>query len=298
MYEFYLDGVRLPVTPGEITMSNGANIDVVDLANGQKITRWIGRDLETITFKASFPSTRYASFVDSELKQPLYYIDKFMGLMRRGTPFEFVMFDHKILNDRIDLDSISQSQSQFDTSKSLSTPSLVKTMYIQSLQRTESAENGSEVEMEFTLLEWVEKETKTYTVYGRNINLNVGLYEETNYDEGNWHSVLESEEIEPISIIEPPNRLGKPFPKSGSIITGKTTTPIRDRHGNFTCADNYVSLAFNFYSDVNKAKYIKSLNDFNPKLKPYSTTEFLPSGTIIRIRDISEYGIEYVGEFR
>lgn len=157
MYEFYIDGVRLPVTPGEISFSNGANIDIVDLANGQKITRWIGRELETITFKASFPFTRYAPFVYSGVQEPRYYIDQFKYLTQTGTPFEFVILNSNKFN------------------------SFVRIMYIQSLQRTDSAENGSEPELEFTLLEWVEKKTIVYSSNARKIDITVEeIDDETN----------------------------------------------------------------------------------------------------------------------
>lgn len=276
MYKFYIDEVRLPVTPGEISFSNGANIDVVDLANGEKITRWIGRELETITFKASFPYNRYGSFVDFSLREPSYYINKFMYLMENGITFEFVMFD---------LD-----WTRYDLSNSLSNPALVKTMYIQSLQRTDSAENGSEPELEFTLLEWAEKTTHVYSSKAKQIDVVV--------DNPSESILAETGSVKTVEKMVRPNPRKRYIPLYHTVLGVKPSYRFTPRtptykelmklsyeerlYGGFTLAlirDRY----FQWFEGEN------NLRELNPELSEKGWTEILEMGTLVQLRDLEPY---------
>lgn len=284
MYKFYIDEVRLPVTPGEISFSNGANIDVVDLANGEKITRWIGRELETITFKASFPYNRYGSFVDFSLREPSYYINKFMYLMENGIAFEFVMFD---------LD-----WTRYDLSNSLSNPALVKTMYIQSLQRTDSAENGSEPELEFTLLEWAEKTTFVYSSKAKEIDVVVDNPSELILLETNDDDLIEtSESVE--QNTRPNNRKNNiPFYHVvPGIIYGKSfsrRTPTRKEYEKMSPQER-IQAGFTFEDIATKYNFDSfhgtiELMRMNPQIRafngPIGMYDILEMGTVVRLRNL------------
>ena len=284
MYEFYIDKTRLPVTPGEISFSNGANIDVVDLANGEKITRWIGRELETITFKASFPYNRYGSFVDLSLREPSYYINKFMYLMENGIAFEFVMFD---------LD-----WTRYDLSNSLSNLALVKTMYIQSLQRTDSAENGSEPELEFTLLEWAEKTTHVYSSKAKQIDVVVDNPSEPISLETNDDDLSEtSESVEqntrpnyrknniPFYHVVPGIMYGKSFSRRTPTVNEYLKMSSQQRiQAGFTFAD--IAAKYN----LDPSHGVRELIRMNPNISLlYRKTylfQILEMGTVVRLRNL------------
>lgn len=293
MYEFYIDGVRLPVTPGEISFSNGTNIDVVDLANGGKITRWIGRELETITFKASFPFTRYAPFVYSGVQEPQYYIDQFKYLMQTGTSFEFVILNSRGFNS-FDRALVMQNSTLEAHSNAFSTTPFVRTMYIQSLQQTQSAENGSEPELEFTLLEYVAKKTKTYTISGRTIDVIVANpFELALTEEQKNIPTISHEEKEIRGLPSPtapvfhfvkgvqPVYNGKPY--------GSPRTPTRDEVAKMT-EDQRIAggftlylIAKNYYGYYDAYKIIQELN---PHLAEKLPGEILEMGTKVKLRDL------------
>ena len=297
MYEFYINGIRLPVTPGEISFSNGANIDVVDLANGEKITRWIGRELETITFKASFPYSRYGSFVYYPLREPSYYINEFMGLMQNGTPFEFVMFNYSPITipDSIDLEEEVKKE---EKEKWKPNPALVKTMYIQSLQRTDSAENGSEPELEFTLLEWVEKTTFVYSSKAKEIDVVVDNPSELILLETNDDDLIEtSESVE--QNTRPNNRKNNiPFYHVvPGIIYGKSfsrRTPTRKEYEKMSPQER-IQAGFTFEDIATKYNFdlfhgTIELMRMNPQIRafngPIGTYDILEMGTVVRLRNL------------
>lgn len=300
MYEFYIDKTRLPVTPGEISFSNGANIDVVDLANGEKITRWVGRELETITFKASFPYRRYGSFVDSLLREPSDYINKFMYLMQNGIAFEFVMFDHRPMNMKysIELNDDFDDRTQYEFSESLSNPALVKTMYIQSLQRTDSAENGSEPELEFTLLEWAEKTTFVYSSKAKEIDVVVDNPSELILLETNDDDLIEtSESVE--QNTRPNNRKNNiPFYHVvPGIIYGKSfsrRTPTRKEYEKMSPQER-IQAGFTFEDIATKYNFDSvhgtiELMRMNPQIRafngPIGMYDILEMGTVVRLRNL------------
>lgn len=300
MYEFYINGIRLPVTPGEISFSNGANIDVVDLANGEKITRWIGRELETITFKASFPYSRYGSFVYYPLREPSYYINEFMGLMQNGTPFEFVMFNYSPITipDSIDLEEEVKKEEKEEKEKWKPNPALVKTMYIQSLQRTDSAENGSEPELEFTLLEWAEKTTHVYSSKAKQIDVVVDNPSEPISLETNDDDLSEtSESVEqntrpnyrknniPFYHVVPGIMYGKSFSRRTPTVNEYLKMSSQQRiQAGFTFAD--IAAKYN----LDPSHGVRELIRMNPNISLlYRKTylfQILEMGTVVRLRNL------------
>lgn len=154
MYEFYIAGERLPITPSELSISHGSNIEQIDLANGSKLTRYIGTDLVSISFEATFPfftplSTRegaalcFPNYVYSGMKSPYHYLDKFRSLMSTKEPFELLIVQ-KI--DGTHVDSRDQRALKID-------------VYLESMEESYSAEDGSELNLAFDFVQWKELST-------------------------------------------------------------------------------------------------------------------------------------------
>ena len=135
-FEFWISDTRLPVTPGELSISNGVNIEKVDLANGNKFTRFVGKELATISFTASFPTVNQnrnrPHYAFSDISDPLYYWNKFRNLMVNGTPFQLIIIRKPNVNRAIG-----------------------GWYLINSMDEKYSADKGSEMEISFELIRYV-----------------------------------------------------------------------------------------------------------------------------------------------
>ena len=90
MYEFYMDGVLLPVTPGALTIKIANQNKTIDLINeGQRnIIKTPG--LSKISFSALLPNREYPFARYSGGYQPAqYYMSKLESLKNACKPFEF-----------------------------------------------------------------------------------------------------------------------------------------------------------------------------------------------------------------
>ena len=90
MYEFYMDGVRLPVTPGALTIKVANQNKTINLINeGQRnIIKTAG--LSKISFSALLPNREYPFARYSGGYQPAqYYMSKLESLKNACKPFEF-----------------------------------------------------------------------------------------------------------------------------------------------------------------------------------------------------------------
>ncbi len=90
MYEFYMDGVLLPVTPGALTIKIANQNKTIDLINeGQRnIIKTPG--LSKISFSALLPNREYPFARYSGGYQPAqYYMSKLETLKNACKPFEF-----------------------------------------------------------------------------------------------------------------------------------------------------------------------------------------------------------------
>ena len=90
MYEFYMNGVRLPVTPGALTIKVANQNKTINLINeGQRnIIKTAG--LSKISFSALLPNREYPFARYSGGYQPAqYYMSKLESLKNACKPFEF-----------------------------------------------------------------------------------------------------------------------------------------------------------------------------------------------------------------
>ena len=90
MYEFYMDGVRLPVTPSALTIKISNQNKTINLINeGQRnIIKTAG--LSKISFSALLPNREYPFARYSGGYQPAqYYMSKLESLKNACKPFEF-----------------------------------------------------------------------------------------------------------------------------------------------------------------------------------------------------------------
>lgn len=274
-FEFWISDTRLPVTPGELSISNGVNIEKVDLANGNKFTRFVGKELSTISFTASFPTVNrnrpHYAFYD--ISDPLYYWNKFRNLMVNGTPFELLIIQKPNVNRAIG-----------------------GWYLINSMDEKYSADKGSEMEISFELIKYVapttvrvvqspqKKEQTWIDTFGKNLadmNESAKKYLEnltSNLSEQALDGLMDYD-VETISESERPRNLSEipEFHFTESQFSHTDPDYRNSRKSGVT----FTSLSFQYYKDVLHAPLIRSLN---PKLAHFSFTEFLPRHTHIRLR--------------
>lgn len=89
-YEFTLDGVELPVTPGTLKIKVKNQNSTVKLINEGEINLLKSPGLTEVQFEALFPRTRYP-FVTGELKEPAWYLGFLARLKTQRRHFPFVV---------------------------------------------------------------------------------------------------------------------------------------------------------------------------------------------------------------
>lgn len=254
---FSIGGYILPVTPGEVSISNGVNIDKIELAIGGKIPKFVGSELKTISFTAEFPRPVYARtgmfevapvyrpYVRSEALSPVEYWNTFFRLMNAGDP-------------------VYVSISAFNES-------LISGWYlIESMERSYSAENGSELQVDFTLVQHVERQTTIIR------EVSTSSQKDT-----------VSEVFETIHLM---NESAKRYLQKAAENALDTVVNVVDRYYDLSTLpefytvsgdyESFESIAFKFYKDILKASYIR---DMNLLLQKYSLTQHLPKNMRVRI---------------
>lgn len=285
-FVFSIAGYILPVTPGEISISNGVNVEKIELATGEKIPQFIGRELKTISFTAEFPRPIYARtgtfnfapvyrpYVRSEALSPVEYWNEFFRLMSQGEP----------VNVNINGDG----------------EHLVSGYWlIESMERNYSAENGSEMQVDFTLVEYRKRETvvwkdavnssKTEEFSGllkTLSSMNESAKKFLTSAAENAQSLLLDANLNPMEseILD-----DRPYYNAYNIPEFHVTEKILpdfdpDRFHDVigqSSGDTFMSLSYRYYKDTNHAELIRSLN---PNLSKYTLTEFLPSKKTVRLR--------------
>lgn len=92
MYEFYIDGVRLPVTPSKLEIQLKNKNKTMDLITEGEINVLKDPGLKEISFQCLLPQNQYpfAVYPDRFLSAD-YYITKFLDLKDHKKPFMFVV---------------------------------------------------------------------------------------------------------------------------------------------------------------------------------------------------------------
>lgn len=257
-FEFWIGETRLPVTPGELSISNGVNIEKVDLADGNKLTRFVGKELATISFTASFPTVNQnrPHYAFSDISDPLHYWNKFRNLMVNGTEFELVIMRKPNVDEAI-----------------------IGWYLINSMDEKYSADKGSEMEISFELIKYVapttvrvvqipqKKEQTWIDTFGKNLaDMNesakkylkkLGTNLKNEIFRGAWEYEL-SNRLD-VGLIDMPEF---------HIVSGENET--------------FITLAMKYYKDVGKAHFIRELNNF--RFLNHELNGKLPKGERIRLR--------------
>ena len=90
MYEFYMDGVRLPVTPSALTIKTANQNKTINLINEGQVNVLKTPGLSKISFSALLPNREYPFACYPSGYQPAqYYMSKLEALKTACKPFEF-----------------------------------------------------------------------------------------------------------------------------------------------------------------------------------------------------------------
>ena len=90
MYEFYMDGVRLPVTPSALTIKTANQNKTINLINEGQVNILKAPGLSKISFSALLPNREYPFACYPNGYQPAqYYMSKLEALKTACKPFEF-----------------------------------------------------------------------------------------------------------------------------------------------------------------------------------------------------------------
>lgn len=90
MYDFYLDGVLLPVTPAKLKVKIKSQNKTVTLIDEGEINILKQPGLTEIQFDAMLPQSRY-SFANGRPREAEYYLNRFERLKTQKKPFQFIV---------------------------------------------------------------------------------------------------------------------------------------------------------------------------------------------------------------
>lgn len=138
-YDFYIDGMRLPIAPPSLTISNGSNNEVVNLINDGDINIIKSPALIEVSFEARFPMRDYP--YAKNVKSFETYFNKIKELKEQKKSFQFIVSRYN-----------PRGQVTWDTNL---------TMALETFDIKEDAEQGDDVLIEFKLKQWKSYGTKT-----------------------------------------------------------------------------------------------------------------------------------------
>ena len=93
MYQFYLDGVMLPVAPAKMTTKIKNQNKTTTLINGEEINFIKSAGLTEIEFDVLLPNKKYpfAVYENNLFQGAKYYLDHIEKLKKRKKPFLFLL---------------------------------------------------------------------------------------------------------------------------------------------------------------------------------------------------------------
>ncbi|MDD3347333.1 LysM peptidoglycan-binding domain-containing protein [Oscillibacter sp.] len=89
-YNFYLDGVLLPITPGALKLKINNQNKTITLINEGEINVLKKAGLTEVSFEMNIPAVSYP-FVNGTPKTPKYYLDKLEALKTNKKSFRFIV---------------------------------------------------------------------------------------------------------------------------------------------------------------------------------------------------------------
>lgn len=145
MYLFYIDGMRLPITPGKLDMKTKNQNKTVTLINEGEINLLKTPGLKEISFTARLPQTKYPFAVYDGYKGVAWFVERLEKLKKARKATRFIV-------TRI---SPRGKNLQLDTNLRVS---------IEDISVKEDAEEGLDVLCEISLKQYVPYGTKTVKV--------------------------------------------------------------------------------------------------------------------------------------
>ncbi len=164
-YNFYLDGVRLPINPSSLTIKVGNKNKTVDLANGGEMNILKSPSLTEISFTARLPqlglSGEYTTvpYLNSGARSASYYIEKLKTLKTNKKPFQFLFTRYLPNGNPLFSSNITVTLENFTTK--------------------EDAGEGFDILVDVSLKQYIEYKTKIYKPNSSNDNENSRTEKET-----------------------------------------------------------------------------------------------------------------------
>ncbi|WNY26187.1 LysM domain-containing protein [Methanolapillus millepedarum] len=144
-YDFYLDGVLLPVTPSSLTIKTPGQSTTFDVINYSEISELKSPGLREISFEFSLPNNpENLPFAKSGAQPPRYYIEKIEQLNHGKRTFQFIINRKTPQGVRLDDTNITVSIWDFQTK--------------------EDAEDGNDFKASIVLKEFPKHTTQFITV--------------------------------------------------------------------------------------------------------------------------------------
>lgn len=92
MYDFYLDGLQLPVTPSKLNTKITNQNRTISLINDGEVNILKKAGLTDISFKATIPQVKYPFAVYKDgFRDAAFYLDKIERLKVNQQPFQFIV---------------------------------------------------------------------------------------------------------------------------------------------------------------------------------------------------------------
>lgn len=151
-YEFYMDGMKLPIAPPSLEITVGSKNEVVDLINEGEINILKSPSLTEVSFEARFPMRDYP-YAPNVQSFDSYY-NRIKSLKENRTPFTFIVAR-----------ATPDYRSTWDTNL---------TVALEEFTMKEDWEEGNDVLISFTLRQWKAYGTKTVKVSPNNTIKNTG----------------------------------------------------------------------------------------------------------------------------
>lgn len=143
-YDFYIDGMLLPITPPSLKISVGSTNKVVTLINEGEVNILKSPSLIEVSFTARFPMRNYPYTKVGNVKSFQSYYSKFRSLKESKRPFQFIVA-RTTPNGTITWDTNLQ-------------------MALESFTLNEDADYGDDVLVDFKLRQWKSYGGKTIKI--------------------------------------------------------------------------------------------------------------------------------------
>ena len=94
--EVYIDGLRLPVPPKEVSVKDDAEIKTINLVNGDEIGVFGGNKLEEVSFSTFYPSSDRSFCQYSGFPSPDSFVGQMKSSKKSGKPVRLIVTDTDI----------------------------------------------------------------------------------------------------------------------------------------------------------------------------------------------------------